>query len=178
MHILAGIILTRLLSGNNNKGFKGFIGVIEIRHFLSGRVRFFVPVLKNEPEKCQQIKNHLEKASQLKSVVANPITGSLLIEFDNEKIDIETITGVVVKILGLEETISKTPKSLVTKELKSIFKSMNTGIYEYTKGMMDLNSVITTSFLSLGIYALISKRNFMPSGLSLLYWTYMNMQGD
>lgn len=179
MHILTGLLITKLLTGNlKEKGFKGFLGVIEIAHSISGRVRFLIPALKNEPEKCLQLKKQLEKASVFEIVSPNPVSGSLIIEFDSEKIDVQTITGAIIKILGLEEAIEKTPKSFMSKELKNIYSSLNTGVYEYSKGIMDLNSLMTTSFLTLGVYSFFRNRSVVPSGLSLFYWAIMNMQRE
>lgn len=179
MHILTGLLITKLLTGKlKEKGFKGFIGVIEIAHSTSGRVRFLIPTLKNEPEKCRQLNKQLEKASAFKTVSSNPVTGSLVIGFDPEKIEIQTITGAIIKILGLEEAIERTPKSFMSKELKNIFSSLNTGVYEYSNGIMDLNSLLTTSFLTLGLYSVFRNRSVVPSGLSLLYWAILNMQRE
>lgn len=179
MHIITGLLITKLLTGNfKEKGFKGFIGVIEIVHSISGRVRFFIPALKNEPEKCLQLKKQLEKASAFKMVSSNPVSGSLIIEFDPEKIDIQTITGAIIKVLGLEEAIESTPKSFMSKELKNIYSSLNTGVYEYSNGIMDLNSLLTTSFLTLGFYSFFRNRSVVPSGLSLFYWAILNMQRE
>ncbi|NOU60717.1 HMA2 domain-containing protein [Marinifilum caeruleilacunae] len=158
------------------KGFKGFKGIVEIMHLIPGRVRFLVPTLKNEPDKCKQLKTQLEKAEQINGITPNPITGKVLIEFDKDHIDVETLTGVLVKLLGLEKSIEKSPNSMLTKELKDLFKSLNTGVYEYTNGVMDLRSLVTTSFIGFGAYSMIVKRNLMPPGLNFLYWAYMNLQ--
>jgi hypothetical protein len=179
MHILTGLLLTRILAGNRKEStFKGFKGVVEIQHLISGRVRYRIPILKNEPKGCNQLKSKLEQASQLTSVQANPINGSVLVHFKEDEIEIETLTGVIIKILGLEKSIDNRPSSFVSKELKEIYKSLDNAVFEYTNGVMDLNSFVTSSFLTLGILSILRNRGTIPSGLSLLYWAYMNMQQE
>jgi len=177
MHILTGLFLSKLISGRlADKKFKGFKGIIEIRHQITGRVRYFIPMLKGESKNCQLLKNQLEKADVISLAQPNPLIGSLLVEFDSANIAIETMTAVIVKILGLEEAVEKTPDSVMNKELSEFIKSVNSSIFEHTNGLMDLKSLVTTTFLSLGIYSLFKSRNNLPSGLSLLYWAYMNIQ--
>lgn len=48
----------------------------------------------------------------------------------------------------------------MSKELKNFYSSLNTGIYDYSNGIMDLNSLLTTSFLTLGVYSFFRSKSF------------------
>lgn len=175
MHILTGLLLSKLFTGaGKKKAFKGFRGIVEIRHVIPGRVRFYVPVLKMNIEKGEQLKKGLLKAAAINQVEINPLLGSVLIIFDQEKIDEMTLTAVLAKLLGLEKEIEKAPKSLIGLELSKILKSANSTVYEQTKGLLDLNTAISLSFLSLGVWSVLRSPKILPAGISLIYWAYNN----
>jgi hypothetical protein len=99
-----------------------------------------------------------------------------LIIYDKSKTDEATLTGVVVKLLGLENQIEDKPVPGIGKEINEVMKSLNTSIFEYSNGMVDLNNLITLAFFSMGAYSLFRNPRMLPSGLSLLYWAYNNAQ--
>ncbi len=175
MHILTGLILSRLLAGDKKKkAFRGFRNIVEIRHHIPGRVRFYIPSLINNTGAGHNLEKQLIKADPVKQIKINPVTGTLLIIFEQEQIEVATLTGVIVKLLGLEQEIEKTRPSIVGKELYDILKSANSSLYESSNGFVDLNSLITISFLSLGVYSLLRSPKILPAGLSLMYWAYNN----
>lgn len=176
MHIFTLMLVSKLLSGKSKRQFKGFKGIVEVKHAIPGRIRFFIPLLKNNPEGCDKLQKQLVKADVIKEISINALTGSLLIIYDKSGTDEATLTGVVVKLLGLEDQVEKSPLSNIGKEINQVMKSLNTSIYEYSNGMVDLNNLITLSFLSMGAYSLIRNPRMLPSGLSLLYWAYNNAQ--
>lgn len=175
MHILTGLILSRLLAGDKKKkAFRGFRNIIEVRHNIPGRVRFYIPLLRNNTVAGQTLEQQLIKAGAVKQIKVSPLSGTLLIIFDPEQIEITTLTGVVAKMLGLEKEIEKIQPSILGKEISGILKSANTSLYESSDGFVDLNSLITISFLSLGVYSLLRSPKILPAGLSLMYWAYNN----
>lgn len=168
--------MSKLLSGSMNQQFRGFKNIVEIKHQMKGRVRFFVPVLKNNKNQILKIKEQLEKASQIDKIQVNDLTGSIVVWFNTDQLNLETLTGVVVKLCGLEDEVQKKPVSFVNKEFKAVLDSADRAIYEKSNGIMDLNSLVTTSFLSLAVMSILKSNLALPSGISLLYWSYINMQ--
>ncbi len=175
MHILTGLLLSKLFSGSGkSKIFRGFRGIVEIKHAIPGRVRFHIPILKQNKEKGRLLEQQLLKAEAIREVQVNPLLGTVLIIHEEAKIDNVTLTGVLAKLLGLEKELEKTPKSLVGKELSKIIKSANSSVYQQTDGVLDLNSVVTLTFLSLGIWSITRNPSILPAGISLVYWAYNN----
>ncbi len=173
MHIITGIIVSALLSGKKKKkGFRGFRGVVEVLHSIPGRVRFSVPSIRDNEDACHQLEKQLLKADAIQQIRVNPLTGTILILFNPEKIDLATLTGVLVKLLGLEEAIEERPESFLGKEITAVLDSLNRSIYESTNGMADLNSMVATTFLSMGLFALLRGSRALPAGISLLFWAY------
>lgn len=175
MHIITGLLLSGLFSGKKGQNvFRGFRGLVEIRHQTPGRIRFFIPLLKQNAEKGHVLEQQLTKADAIHKVQTTQLTGSLLIEFDHSKLSPETLTGVLIKLLGFEAEAEKPMPSVAAKELKRILDAANRTVSDKTEGVLDLNSFVTLAFLSLGVWSLVRNPNIMPSGVSLLYWAYNN----
>ncbi len=175
MHILTGLLLSRLFAGAGKpRKFKGFRGIVEIKHTIPGRVRFFIPVLKMDMEKGQLLERQLLKAAAISQIKVNSLLGTLLIVYDADKLDEMTLTGVLAKLLGLEKELEKTPQSILGQEVSKLLKSANSSVYEQTEGLLDLNTAITLTFLSLGIWTIVRGPSILPAGISLVYWAYNN----
>ena len=175
MHILTGLLLSKLFTGSGNpRKFKGFRSIVEVKHAIPGRVRFFIPVLKMDMEKGALLEQQLGKAAAIERITVNPLLGTVLIVYDTDKIDEMTLTGVLAKLLGLEKELEKTPRSVMSQEVTRILKSANSTVYEQTNGLLDLNTAITLTFLSLGIWSVVRNPSVLPAGISLIYWAYNN----
>lgn len=167
--------MSKLLSGAGKpRTFRGFRGIVEIKHAIPGRVRYYIPFLRNDIEKGQMLEQQLLKASAIKEININPLLGTVLVVYEAGKINEVTLTGVLAKLLGLEKELEKTPRSLIGKELNKVLKSANSTVYEQTDGLLDLNSAITLAFLSLGLWSIARKPSILPAGVSLVYWAYNN----
>jgi hypothetical protein len=55
---------------------------IRVSHFIPGRVRLKAPIIKGNPPLAQKFTELLTDISGIKQVEANPLTGSLLIEYE------------------------------------------------------------------------------------------------
>ncbi len=175
MHIITGLLLSKIFAGSGKtKSFKGFRGIVEVKHAIPGRVRFHIPVLKMNLEKGEMLQQQLLNAAAIKELSISPILGTVLVRYDERKIDVMTLTGVLAKLLGLEKELEKTPKSLMGQEVNKVLKSANSSIYEQTDGLLDLNTAISLTFLSMGIWSIIRSPSILPAGISLVYWAYNN----
>jgi len=179
MHILTGLLLSRLFASKGpKKTFRGFRGIVEIRHSIPGRVRFHVPVLKKNIEKGAMLEKELKKAAAIRQISVNPLLGSVLVVYDPEKINEVTLTAVLAKLLGLEKEMEKPPRSVIGQQMAKFIKSANSSVYEQTDGLMDLNAAITVSFLSLGVWSLLRNPRVLPAGVSMIYWAYNNVAAN
>ena len=175
MHILTGLLLSKLFASSGKpRTFKGFRGVVEIKHTIPGRVRFHISVLKTDSGKGLLLERQLLQAGAIKQVKVSPIANTVLITYDENEIDVMTLTGVLIKLLGLEDNLERTPKSLLGEEVSKLLKSTNSSIYEQTNGILDLSTTITLTFLSFGIWSIIKNPSVFPNGINLIYWAYRN----
>lgn len=170
---LAGKIIGDLMSKNdftkkNKSNLPSFKGVLEIKHSINGRIRFYIPMLNNNEEAL--LIGQLSRVSAIKVVEVNTITNSLLVVYDEKAVDPAVLIGVIAKLLGLEESLTKKPEALVTRELKNMKEAVNMAVYEKTSGLLDIKSIITILLVVSGF--VIVRRNplSLPNGYTLLRW--------
>ena len=172
---LAGKIIGDLMSKNdftkkNKSNLPSFKGVLEIKHSINGRIRFYIPMLNNNEEAKEPLIGQLSRVSAIKVVEVNTITNSLLVVYDEKAVDPAVLIGVIAKLLGLEESLTKKPEALVTRELKNMKEAVNMAVYEKTSGLLDIKSIITILLVVSGF--VIVRRNplSLPNGYTLLRW--------
>ena len=177
MHMLVGLLLTRFLKQAHSKsGFLPHIrGKFEVIHTLPGRIRFRIAMLEGQdPEVIDTVEKELKRLSEINSVDLNPISGSLVLEYNDEEIKASIICGMLLKLLGLEEDMDAQPQSLTQKELNLIGTSLNRQVYNSSAGILDLTSALALSIFALGLYKILVQRDrITPSGFSLLWWAYV-----
>jgi hypothetical protein len=135
-------------------------------------------MLENQDNKViDAVKKELIRVPEINRVDVNPVSGSLVLEYNDEDINAYMICGILLKLLGLEDALNVQPKSLAQKELSLIGSSLNRQIYNSTAGIIDLTSALASTIFVLGLYKIIVQhdRN-MPSGFSLLWWAYVIFQ--
>ena len=62
-------------------------------HWVPGRVRVKIPALKHQPDQGEQIQRMLRGLDGVTAVTFNPLTGSLVVLFDQDRIGPEQISG-------------------------------------------------------------------------------------
>ena len=91
-------------------GLANYISAYRITHSLPGRIRIYIPVLKKLPRKWWAYKKPSTELIRMKkginSAEVQPITGSLLIEYDPEVINetgvLKWLETLVVDFLNIE----------------------------------------------------------------------------
>lgn len=172
---LAGKIVSDLLSKNdftkkNKANVPSFKGVLEVKHSIKGRIRFYIPILKENEEAKSILMTQLSRVPAIKTIEANLIIGSLLICYDEKTVDTAVLIGVIAKLLGLEEALSKKPEALVTREMKSMKEAVNMAVYEKTNGLMDSKSLFILLTIIGGFIIVKSNPKIFPNGYTLLRW--------
>lgn len=156
--------------------FKGFKGVIEIRHSMKERVRIFVPSLIGFNEGKSYIEAQFQKIQGIKGIEVNVVTGTVLITYEDGKLQEGMILGILIKLLNLEQEIHKPKTSRLKKELDHIKEALEYGIYERSGGILDLKSLLILTFLFYGAKGLyFNEKTAKINPYSLLYWAYRNL---
>ena len=63
-----------------------FRGVAEVRASLPGRMRLYMPAVSQQPELAAQMKVQLEGTGAVHQVTMQPLTGSVLILYDESQV--------------------------------------------------------------------------------------------
>lgn len=182
---LAFFVVDGIINKNGNKNLNNknthinvpsFKGIVEVKHYLPGRIRLYVPVLKDDLAAREVLINQLSKIEFIELKDINIFIGTMLLSFDIQKIKPMLVVGIIVKLLGLEESINNSEESLVKKEINNLKSSLNLAVYNKTNGILDFNSIITLGLLASGINSCVKNQGARPSGISYLWWAYSTIK--
>ncbi|MDQ0151075.1 HMA2 domain-containing protein [Eubacterium multiforme] len=156
----------------NSLNLPSFIGVIEVKHSIKGRVRLHIPILKQDKNARIFLLDQLKRVEALKYIEINKITGNIIIKYDQDKINPQLLIGIIAKLLKLDNEILKKKESVVTKELSNMKEVVNLAIYNKTKGMLDGKAIYIILVLILGIKGIRNMPRVLPNGYTMLRWGY------
>lgn len=156
----------------NHVNVADFLGVVEVKHSIKGRIRYHIPKLKGNNVLAEHIINQLSKVNMIGSVEANAITGTLLINYNYGEIDPSMITAAIVKLLNLENEIKKKKDSLVTRELSNVKEVLNLAIYNKTKGVLDIRAIYLITIIIFAIRGIRMAPKMLPNGYTMVRWAY------
>ncbi|WP_297436489.1 HMA2 domain-containing protein [uncultured Clostridium sp.] len=177
---LAGKVVSEMLvkekkKSKNSLNLPSFKGVIEVKHSLRGRVRLYVPIVKNNEEAGQLLISQLGRVETISHIEVNSVTGSVVIKYDAEKIDPALLIGVVAKLLQIESELTKNKEALVSKELGNVKEALNMSIYNKTNGILDMKSVYIIMILFFGVRKIRQMPTMLPNGYSMIRWAYKDI---
>ena len=147
-----------------------FRGVAEVRSSLPGRMRLYVPAVTQEPALTGQMVQQLESTGVIHHVKAEPRTGSVLICYDESKVQAPVVLGAMMKLMGLDEKASAVPAGKLREGLRTLMSAINAGVLDATGGLVDAKT------LAAGILTVAALRSrakigwAMPGALTLLGW--------
>lgn len=155
----------------NKKMLPDFYGILEVQHYIKGRIRLKVNSLIQDDEKAKELVGKLASLNGIEDISVNTLIGSVLIKFSEEVVDPITLIGAVLSILGLEEEVFDKKNGKLFSEMREVIESIDFAIYNKTKGILDLKSTIALLFIINGIRK-IRQNPIMPNGVNLLWWGF------
>jgi hypothetical protein len=172
-------VVSMLMKGSNKDKNPLLLQIkwpIRTVHLLPGRVRFQIPLMVGKEDHLKAATTQVAKISGVKWVDYNRISGSVLIYFEEGVIQADLLFTALIRLLGLEDELQKTPPSFLYTEIRSVIESLNQAIYSKTNGTIDLYTSLPIMLAILGISQIIKKRsNIFPTGLTLLWWAYTSL---
>lgn len=155
----------------NKKMLPDFYGILEVQHYIKGRIRLKVNFLIQDDEKAKELVGKLASLNGIEDISVNTLIGSVLIKFSEEVVDPITLIGAVLSILGLEEEVFEKKNGKLFSGMREVIESIDFAIYNKTKGILDLKSTIALLFIINGIRK-IRQNPIMPNGVNLLWWGF------
>ncbi len=177
MHIITGLVMASLLKRGKDKEAVAtspllkLAGPVRTRHILPGRARFEVRSLKGDSRTAEDLAMALQRIESVEAVRVSPITGSVLLCYDPEKISAELLVAAMIKLLRLDDELNQVPPSVIGHEFREISHALNRAVYDRTGGIIDLRTAL---FLALGVVGVtrLYKGGMLslPAGFTLLWW--------
>lgn len=155
----------------NKKMLPDFYGILEVQHYIKGRIRLKVNSLIQDDEKAKELVGKLASLNGIEDISVNTLIGSVLIKFSEEVVDPITLIGAVLSILGLEEEVFDKKNGKLFSGMREVIESIDFAIYNKTKGILDLKSTVALLFIINGIRK-IRQNPIMPNGVNLLWWGF------
>ncbi len=146
MHLVLGLLLAVLSARRKGAGSKSPLlslsHPIRTLHLLPGRVRFHIPAIVGDPAAVERVRSTMVKLDGIGQVEASPVSGSVLLTYDPEKISPELLLTALVRLLGLESEMRQAPLPLIARELDRLTQALNRALYEQSSGLLDLNTAL------------------------------------
>jgi Heavy metal associated domain 2 len=155
----------------------------QVVHHIPGRMRIKLPFLKGASTQSQQLNELLSPIEGLRQADFNPVTGSLLLQYDPEEDEnfLKQVTEQVQNVMGLslllttsnghpatEEGAVRHAKPFIgdtklSHEITKFFQDINREVNDASDGAFDLKSLIP---IGLGVYAVFK----VSSGMTTPLW--------
>jgi hypothetical protein len=181
MHILTGMLLAGVLGRKRAGSVLPMVrtGPVRTVHLLPGRVRFRVPSLVGARPEAEALCDRLRTIDGVKHVEADPTSGSLLVRYRKKIVRAELLFAATVRLLGLEKQLDATPRPVVVRELREVFRNLNRAVYDCTGGILDFSSAVLILLAAAGATRLARQGTAaMPAGFTLLWWGVRQLLGQ
>ena len=160
---------------------------VRLAHASPGRIRLKVEEIKNDPHKAGEIEAKLRTVSGIQSAHANPLTGSLLLTYDEPALESMEMPFAVAQVLGIslndldpedlrllmshQGNGNKFTTPSVTDGLESAVRDMN-AVVRRTVGA-DISLLLPLALAVLGIRSLlVSEKTPLPSWHDYLWYSF------
>ena len=181
MHIITGMLIAGILGHKRKASLLPMLrmGPVQTAHLLPGRVRFHIPLLVDAPAQAEDLCSQLRSLDGVEDAQATPSSGSVLIRYREELVRAELLFAAIVRLLGLEKELERTPQPVVTRELRSAFGSLNRVVYDRTGGLLDFTSALLILMAAFGVSKIMREGSAsIPPGFALLWWGVHQLFGQ
>lgn len=162
-------------------------GTVRVAHASPGRIRLKVDDLKNDPQKAKDIESSLRTVSGIHSAEASPLTGSLLLIYEEPELEKMELPFAVAQVLGIslndldpeelrllmshQGNGNKFTAATAVESLESAFKDINAAVRR-TAGV-DMGVLLPLALAVLGVRSLMSsEKTVFPSWHDYLWFAF------
>ena len=179
MHIITGLLLSALFTGRKQRPEHPLLQIgwpIRTKHLLPGRVRFEIPLMVGQTERLNAAVEQVGRIEGVESAGCSGVTGSVLICFDERKLDADLLFAALIRLLGLEKELERVPPSTVSKGITETGRALDQAVYSRTSGFIDLRTMVPLALGTIGLWRLLVQRTgSLPSALTMAWWAYASL---
>ena len=147
-----------------------FRGVAEVRSSLPGRMRLYMPAVSASPALAEQMKAQLIGTGVIHRVEIEPRTGSVLIHYDESKVQAPVVMGAAMKLMGLDVKAQSAPASKAREGVQLLVRAVNQGIMDATGGLLDAKTLAAGIMTVAALRSKAQKGWAAPGAMTLLWW--------
>ena len=174
------MLALNMLRGKQVKSpLPSFKGIIETVHYLPGRVRFHIPLLKEDKGLAAKLGKQLKSIKVVKQVEVNPAIGMARITYDSDEVAPIILMGAVMKLLGLDQKLNEPRSGSLREQFNAGIKVANDAIIDTTNGLLDFNSLVALLLLGGAAYSIRGNlaKLTSPPAVTLAWWGFNRMTG-
>lgn len=160
---------------------------VRVAHASPGRIRLKVDDLKNDLQKVRHVESRLRTVSGIRSADANPVTGSLLLTYDEPAVESMELPFAVAQVLGIslndldpeelrrlmshQGNGNKFAAPSVLESFESALKDINAAVRR-TAGA-DIGVLLPLALAALGVRSLLTaEKTAFPSWHDYLWFAF------
>lgn len=157
---------------------------IQIAHVIPGRARVRLPWLRQQPEAAAGINQALTRVPGVARVEVTQKRGSVLVEHDPARVDLDAILAAIKGATGVEtvvqpgqqppvEMVTGSLRGLVAKEVTELFQDINSSVLRTTHGVVDLGTLVAAGFATASAAKVIADRAIIaPQWFNMAWWAF------
>lgn len=160
---------------------------VRLAHASPGRIRLKVDNVKGDPQKARDVEGKLRTVTGIRSADANPLTGSLLLTYDDPPSESMELPFAVAQILGIslndldpadlrllmshQGNGNRSIAPSVAETLDSAFRDMNAAMRRTTGA--DFGVLFPMALTALGVRSLLSsEKTAVPAWHDYLWFAF------
>ena len=122
-----------------------------------------------------QVAEHLRAELGVTAVVPTPLTGSLLVEYEAQTVQLPWLVQLIVQLAGLDGIAAdhKGPPQITGPSIREALDRWNGAIVHATRGRIDTRVAIPGTFAGLGLLSLLFGKRQLPMWYDLMFWSFV-----
>jgi Heavy metal associated domain 2 len=164
---------------------------VELTHYIPGRVRVRISKVKGNASLAEEIRQNFSAIAGIHKVEANPLTGSVLVEYDPQTVgslgslidmadtfgvlpgglDSENIEQLLDDLMnGLQKGASEETPGGLDSGIKGFFGLLNDDVARLTGGAADLRTLVPLMLFGFGLRDLLFSEKLTPPTWYNYFW--------
>ena len=99
-----------------------------------------------------------------------PLTGSVLILYDESQVQAPVVLGAAMKLMGLDDQVNAPASGKVQQGVQLLLRAVNQGVLDATSGLLDTKTLAAGALTIAALRSKAQKGWAAPGAMTLLWW--------